>query len=101
VTHGSQHAATSPDLYWTLPEPLEVDVTADEAPRPAVAAADPRPTPPTRPDPDDCCHSGCDPCVFDLYEEEVTRYRAALAAWEARHARPEHGQREDKPRRKR
>jgi hypothetical protein len=83
-----------------------VDVTSDEAPRPnAPAADDPRPTPPVRPDPDDCCHSGCDPCVFDLYEEEVTRYRAALAAWEARYAEPlqasKPGKREGKPRRKR
>ena len=71
-------------------------MTADEAPRPIAPADDPRPAPPKRPDPDDCCHSGCDPCVFDLYDEELTRYRAALAAWEARHAR-----REGKPRRKR
>jgi len=64
-----------------------VEVTADEASRrPATADDDPRPTPPIRPDPEDCCHSGCDPCVFDLYDEEVERYRAALAAWEARHA---------------
>ncbi|MEM5340837.1 oxidoreductase-like domain-containing protein [Paraburkholderia azotifigens] len=78
-------------------------MTADEAPHPsASAAADPRPTPPVRPDPDDCCHSGCDPCVFDLYDEEVTRYRAALAAWEARHAEPlQPGKREGRPRRKR
>ncbi|MEM5370353.1 oxidoreductase-like domain-containing protein [Paraburkholderia azotifigens] len=79
-------------------------MTADEAPHPSAsaAAADPRPTPPVRPDPDDCCHSGCDPCVFDLYDEEVTRYRAALAAWEARHAEPlQPGKREGRPRRKR
>jgi hypothetical protein len=45
---------------------------------------DPRPQPPVCPDNDDCCHSGCDPCIFDLYDEEYGRYRAALAAWEAR-----------------
>ncbi|MBN3765764.1 oxidoreductase-like domain-containing protein [Burkholderia sp. Ac-20365] len=63
-------------------------MTADEATRPAASAAvdDPRPTPPTEPEPGDCCQSGCDPCVFDLYTEELTRYRAALAAWEARQA---------------
>jgi hypothetical protein len=73
----------------TLPEPLDVNVTADEATHPgAPATDDPRPTPPTRPDPSECCDSGCDPCVFDLYAEELTRYRAALAAWEARHAQP-------------
>ncbi|PYE27470.1 oxidoreductase family protein [Paraburkholderia silvatlantica] len=47
---------------------------------------DPRPEPPVCPDNDDCCHSGCDPCIFDLYDEEFGRYRAALAAWEAREA---------------
>jgi hypothetical protein len=47
---------------------------------------DPRPQPPVCPDNDDCCHSGCDPCIFDLYDEEYGRYRAALAAWEAREA---------------
>jgi len=47
---------------------------------------DPRPQPPKRPDLDDCCHSGCDPCIFDLYDQEMDRYRAALAAWEAREA---------------
>jgi hypothetical protein len=35
---------------------------------------------------EDCCHSGCSPCVFDLYDEALERYKAALAAWEARHA---------------
>ena len=45
---------------------------------------DPPPAPPKRPDLDDCCHSGCNPCVFDLYDEALERYRAALAEWEAR-----------------
>jgi hypothetical protein len=46
---------------------------------------DPRPTPPERPLPDDCCQSGCNPCVFDLYDEALERYEAALRAWETRH----------------
>lgn len=50
---------------------------------------DPRPLPPECPDNDDCCHSGCDPCIFDLYDEEFGRYRAALAAWQAREAERE------------
>ncbi|MFJ7567783.1 oxidoreductase-like domain-containing protein [Herminiimonas sp. NPDC097707] len=40
------------------------------------------PVPPVRPDNDECCHSGCEPCIFDLYELEMERYRAALKAWE-------------------
>jgi hypothetical protein len=45
---------------------------------------DPKPQPPVRPAPEDCCHSGCTPCVFDLYDAELERYRAALDAWERR-----------------
>jgi hypothetical protein len=44
----------------------------------------PRPVPPVRPDNDECCNSGCSPCIFDLYEEAMERYRAELRAWEAR-----------------
>ncbi|MEM5316679.1 oxidoreductase-like domain-containing protein [Paraburkholderia sp. JHI869] len=47
---------------------------------------DPRPQPPERPDDNACCQSGCDPCIFDLYAEELGLYRAALAAWELREA---------------
>ncbi|WP_076592718.1 oxidoreductase-like domain-containing protein [Herminiimonas arsenitoxidans] len=42
------------------------------------------PVPPVRPDNDECCHSGCEPCIFDLYELEMDRYRLALKAWEKR-----------------
>ncbi|PCE22909.1 oxidoreductase [Paraburkholderia acidicola] len=51
------------------------------------SADDPPPQPPRRPEPDDCCRSGCEPCVFDLYDEAVERYRVALAAWQARQAK--------------
>lgn len=44
------------------------------------------PLPPLPPADDECCRSGCDPCVFDRYAEELERYRAALKAWEDRHA---------------
>jgi hypothetical protein len=46
---------------------------------------DPPPTPPVEPDPGDCCGNGCDPCIFDLYEEARQHYRQALAAWRERH----------------
>lgn len=46
---------------------------------------DPRPVPPEPPLPSDCCDSGCDPCVYDLHAEEMTRYRDLLAAWRTRH----------------
>ncbi|MDL2357306.1 MAG: oxidoreductase-like domain-containing protein [Pseudomonadota bacterium] len=39
-----------------------------------------------RPELDDCCRSGCTPCVFDLYEDALERYRSALEAWEGRQA---------------
>ncbi|MFP6561452.1 oxidoreductase-like domain-containing protein [Paraburkholderia sp. B3] len=53
-------------------------------PKPPRPDDDPRPEPPERPDNDACCHSGCDPCIFDLYDEALDRWRAELAAWEAR-----------------
>jgi hypothetical protein len=52
---------------------------------PETEADDPPPTPPIRPDDEDCCHGGCDRCVFDLCAEALERYEAALRAWEARH----------------
>jgi len=47
---------------------------------------DPRPTPPDRPDPGECCRSACDPCIFDLYEDAMDRHREQLRAWLVRHA---------------
>ena len=47
---------------------------------------DPRPRPPEQPGDDECCRSGCDPCIFDLYQQELQQYREALAQWEARQA---------------
>ena len=45
---------------------------------------DPRSVPPECPDSSECCNSGCNPCILDLYTEELNRYRAALQAWEER-----------------
>ncbi|HEY8607694.1 MAG TPA: oxidoreductase-like domain-containing protein [Noviherbaspirillum sp.] len=44
------------------------------------------PEPPQRPADEECCQSGCDPCVFDRYAEAMEQYRAALRAWEERQA---------------
>ncbi|WP_130618584.1 oxidoreductase-like domain-containing protein [Dyella amyloliquefaciens] len=46
---------------------------------------DPPPTRPQRPDDEDCCGQGCVPCIFDLYDEAMGRYREELAAWKERH----------------
>jgi hypothetical protein len=45
---------------------------------------DPEPLPPREPDLDECCGSGCEPCVFDRYADALDRYEAARAAWQAR-----------------
>jgi hypothetical protein len=45
---------------------------------------DPPPVAPLRPSQDDCCKGSCDPCVFDLYEQALERYRAELQAWQKR-----------------
>ena len=34
---------------------------------------------------EECCNSGCIPCVYDLYNEAMDRYRDELKAWKARH----------------
>ena len=47
---------------------------------------DPPPVAPLTPDINDCCLSGCSPCVFDLYDEALQRYRLQLQAWQQRQA---------------
>jgi hypothetical protein len=56
---------------------------------PAAADDDPRPEPSLQPAPDECCGSGCNPCVFDLYDEALERYRVRLEAWMQRHGSAE------------
>ena len=45
---------------------------------------DPEPQPPPAPEPWECCQSGCQPCVYDLYWEACARFEAELAAWQLR-----------------
>lgn len=47
--------------------------------------SDPRPQPPASPEADACCHSGCNYCVEDLYQQELDEYRVALREWQQRH----------------
>jgi hypothetical protein len=54
----------------------------------AEDADDPRPVMPPAPEAGACCQSGCDPCVYDRYWDEMTRYEQALADWESRHLAP-------------
>ncbi|PWF22945.1 oxidoreductase-like domain-containing protein [Corticimicrobacter populi] len=54
-------------------------------PLPADILADPPPQRPEPPGPNECCQSGCDPCVLDLYAEELQQYRETLRQWQARH----------------
>ena len=65
--------------FQSLPEkprdPVMPEVPPDD---------DPPPVPPVRPGNDECCHSACDPCIFDLYEDALDRYRADLRAWQER-----------------
>ncbi len=46
---------------------------------------DPMPAPPREPALEECCGSGCDPCVFDRYDLERHAWREAVKAWKARH----------------
>lgn len=41
------------------------------------------PNPPRKPEPHECCGTGCIPCVMDIYEEELWQYEKDLKAWEA------------------
>jgi hypothetical protein len=50
----------------------------------ATEASDLPPEPPRAPEPGECCQSGCEPCVYDLYWSAVERYEAALEAWKKR-----------------
>mmetsp|Transcript_152030 Transcript_152030/g.488135 ORF Transcript_152030/g.488135 Transcript_152030/m.488135 type:complete len:166 (-) Transcript_152030:224-721(-) len=34
-------------------------------------------------EPTNCCGSGCDPCVWEVYHDHLKAYQVALARWEA------------------
>ena len=38
---------------------------------------------PVEPDPDDCCGSGCEPCVFDTFDNNMIRYDEQMEEYEA------------------
>ena len=48
------------------------------------APDDPMPAAPLPPDDSACCGSGCDPCIWDWYQQERERYQAEMKAWQAR-----------------
>lgn len=47
---------------------------------------DPEPQAPIEPPLEACCTSGCVPCIFDDYAEQMNEYRVAHMAWKARQA---------------
>ena len=53
---------------------------------PSLPADDPAPEPPERPGDNQCCQSGCEPCIFDLYAEDMQAWRDDFRAWELRQA---------------
>lgn len=43
-------------------------------------AEDKLPPPPRKPDPDECCGSGCIPCILEVYEDELDAWKKRVAA---------------------
>ena len=42
------------------------------------------PPKPRKPDLDECCDNGCDPCVFDRYHDAIADWKRACREVEAR-----------------
>ena len=36
------------------------------------------PRPPDKPHPDECCHRGCCPCIFDYYYDALERWERVI-----------------------
>ncbi|MGE5526673.1 MAG: oxidoreductase-like domain-containing protein [Rhodospirillaceae bacterium] len=51
------------------------------------------PVPPVEPEPWQCCGSGCDPCVYDTYWQQLERYEQELERWRERAAGRSGGER--------
>jgi hypothetical protein len=47
-----------------------------------------KPVPPRKPEPHECCGTGCIPCVMDLYEEELWEYEKSIKLWNENHHKP-------------
>ena len=47
-------------------------------------ALPPRPEPPA---PGECCGSGCDPCIYDLYERALERWERRVRRLRERHVK--------------
>jgi len=66
------------------PASAAVSISAADT-QPAASPADPRPEAPVPPELEDCCQSGCAPCIFDMYDDALAQYKADLAQWLERH----------------
>jgi len=50
------------------------------------------PPPPVKPDPHECCGSGCTPCIFDYYEIALDKWKEKYAIDYPRTGVEEHDQ---------
>ncbi|KAJ2455100.1 NADH-cytochrome b5 reductase-like [Coemansia sp. RSA 2336] len=50
------------------------------------------PPPPAKPDPDECCHSGCTPCILDTYQEQLEEHQQLCADFQQQYQRARAGE---------
>ena len=55
------------------------------------------PQPPRKPEPHECCGTGCIPCVMDIYEEELWEYERSLKQLQGQPQVQEQGQPQEQP----